>query len=78
MMTMLTSTELVITVLGGNARVASMLATTAKAVSNWRSTDRFPAHTYVPLQQRLKKAGFSAPDALWPQTRRKTKRRSRR
>jgi hypothetical protein len=72
---MLPSTRIVIDVLGGGQKVATMLGTTAKVVSGWRTTDRFPAATYVTLQGRLKKMGLSAPDSLWPMKGAKPKRR---
>jgi len=59
-----TATE-IIDLLGGNAAVAKLTATTAKAVSNWRSYDRFPANTYLLLKSELVRLGHSAPDHLW-------------
>jgi len=77
-MTMMTSTHTVIDVLGGNRKVAGLLHTSGKAVSNWRARDTFPAATYVTLQAHLKKMGLSAPDSLWPMKGAKPKRRTRR
>lgn len=65
-MSNLTSVPLVIDVLGGNQAVAQLNETTGKVVSHWRSTGKFPAHSYVAIHKRLKKMGFTAPDKLWP------------
>lgn len=64
----LKTTEEVIDKLGGNIAVASLLRTNAKAVSNWRSFNRFPTHTYRAIKDALKARRCSAPDSLWPMT----------
>jgi hypothetical protein len=64
-MTNLQSTSEVVDELGGTAEVARLTSTTYKAVSNWRSFDRFPANTYLIIQAELSKRGKSAPDSLW-------------
>jgi hypothetical protein len=56
----------IIDYLGGNAKVAAMLDTSAKAVGNWRYSGMFPADTYLALQKALKKNKAEAPDTLWP------------
>jgi len=77
-LTNLPSVPLVVSVLGGNQSVAKILKTTPSAVSNWCAGRKFPAHSYVSLQQRLRDMGMSAPDTLWamkpkPKQRRKKK-----
>lgn len=64
----------IIDALGGNAAVAKLTSTTAKAVSNWRAYDRFPANTYLLLKSELVKLGHSAPDRLWSMRERKRER----
>lgn len=66
----------IIDALGGNAKVASLLQTTAKAVANWRYSGIFPANTYLALQAALKQHKAEAPDTLWamkPRPKRKRK-----
>jgi len=64
-MTNLPSVGLVITTLGGNSSVAELTHSNPKAVSNWKVSGKFPAATYVPIQERLTKMGLSAPSKLW-------------
>jgi len=59
-----TATE-IIDLLGGNPAVARLTSSTAKAVSNWRRFDRFPADTYLVIKAELMRNGHSAPDHLW-------------
>ena len=55
----------IIDALGGNAAVARLTSSTAKAVSNWRAFDRFPSNTFLLLKSELMRLGISAPDHLW-------------
>lgn len=64
-MTLMQSTTEIIDLLGGNAAVAKLTSTTAKAVSNWRGFNRFPSNTFLVLKAALTRAGHSAPDHLW-------------
>jgi hypothetical protein len=64
-------TATVIRALGGTAAVAKALETTPRAVWNWCSTGKFPAHTYVAIQRQLADIGASAPDHLWAMRREK-------
>lgn len=67
-MRVLRTTRTVLNELGGNIPVARMLRTDPKAVSNWRSFNRFPAHTYLAIKEALERKGCTAPDYLWPMT----------
>jgi hypothetical protein len=75
-MSNITSTTLLIDVLGGNKKVAAITGATPGAVSGWRKS-KFPAATYVVLKGKVQKMGLSAPDTLWsmrPKPKRKAKR----
>jgi hypothetical protein len=63
----LSTTDEVIDALGGNAECARRIGYAAKTVSAWRAwlRGRFPAETYVVLQDELRKAGKTAPATLW-------------
>ena len=63
-MSMITSTGVLIDVLGGNQKVAAITGSTDKAVSNWRKS-KLPAATYVVLQTKLRRMGLEARDELW-------------
>lgn len=67
-MRVLRTTRTVLDELGGNIPVARMLRTDPKAVSNWRSFNRFPAHTYLAIKEALARRDCTAPDFLWPMT----------
>jgi hypothetical protein len=75
-MSRLTSVNTVISVLGGNQRVAAITHSNRKVVTNWKAAQRFPAATYVALTVALKKMGLSADTELWAM--RGTKRRVKR
>jgi hypothetical protein len=51
--------------LGGISSVAEATGRKYKAVANWKSFNRFPANTYLALQNALKRRGVSASPALW-------------
>ena len=61
----LISTPHVIDTLGGNTKVAKLLRTSDKVVSNWKLNRKFPANSYLALKAVLAARGFDAPDALW-------------
>ncbi len=67
----LNSTGEVIDALGGTAALAKLLSVgpdeivKMQVVTNWRSMEQFPAHTYVAIKAALKAAGHEAPDSLW-------------
>lgn len=76
-MTNITSTSLLIDVLGGNQKVAAITHSNPGSVSGWRA-GKFPAATYVSLQKKIRKMGLTAPDTLWtmrtkPRRRRRAK-----
>ena len=76
-MSNLSSVGTVISALGGNQQVAAITHSNPKAVSNWKSGQRFPASTYVSLQAALNKMGLTANDSLWAMRGRKRKSRRR-
>lgn len=61
---MITSTRVLIDVLGGNQKVAQLTGSTASAVSNWRKT-KLPAATYVVLRGKIDSMGLQVRDELW-------------
>ena len=61
----LISTPHVIDTLGGNTKVARMLKTSDKVISNWKLTRKFPASSYLALKAILHARGLNAPDHLW-------------
>jgi len=63
-MSQISSTNVLIDVLGGNQKVAAITGATPGSVSGWRN-GKFPAATYVLMQKKLRKMGLSAPDTLW-------------
>jgi len=63
-MSNITSSSVLIDVLGGNQKVAAITGSKPSAVSGWRN-GRLPAATYVVLQKRIRKMGLNAPDKLW-------------
>ena len=64
-MTTIETTTEIIDKLGGNAAVARLTSTTAKAVSNWRGFNRFPSNTFLIIKSELMRLGAVAPDHLW-------------
>jgi len=72
-MSTITSTRILIDVLGGNQKVAALTGSTPSAVSNWRK-GKLPAATADVLRSRIKKMGLDVRDDLWamrPKPRRK-------
>ena len=63
-MSMITSTGVLIDVLGGNQKVAAITGSTPSAVSNWRKT-KLPAATYVVLRGKIERMGLQVRDDLW-------------
>jgi len=63
-MSNISSTSLLIDVLGGNQKVAAITGSTPQAVSNWRK-GKLPAATYLVLRKRITRMGLIAPDNLW-------------
>ena len=62
----LNTAEAVVDVLGGVMAVAEMTGTKRSGVYNWLATGRFPADTYLLIQDELKSRNLIAPDYLWP------------
>lgn len=61
----LSTTSDVLDALGGNAAVADLTGSKAKAVWNWRKFETFPSNTYVAMKQALLAKGKTAPASLW-------------
>jgi hypothetical protein len=64
----LTTTGDVIDALGGTTAVSKIMGVALAVVSNWRSMERFPAHTFLGLRDALRDAGFAVPEDLWRMT----------
>lgn len=64
-MTSIETTTEIIDALGGNLAVARLTSSTAKAVSNWRGSGKFPSNTFLIIKAELMRSGMSAPDHLW-------------
>jgi len=62
----ITNVEDVIDALGGNELVAELTSNTITAIYNWRANGKFPADTYLLIQDELKSRGRNAPNHLWP------------
>lgn len=75
-MRLLVSVPQILDVMGGQKGIAKYMRVSTAVVSNWKATGKFPAATYVALQQRLDKLGYTAPDKLW--TMRKPRRKAKR
>jgi hypothetical protein len=56
----------VIELLGDVEGLAELASTTTNAVYNWKSGGKFPADTYLLIQDALETLGKIAPDDLWP------------
>jgi|KBSMisStaDraftv2_1062788.scaffolds.fasta_scaffold171842_5 hypothetical protein len=65
-MTNIASVEDVIDALNGNVAVAEITSASLTAVYNWRAAGKFPADTYLLIQDELRARGRVAPDHLWP------------
>jgi hypothetical protein len=63
-MSTITSSSILIDVLGGNHKVAAITGSKASAVSNWRKT-KLPAATYVVLRNKIERMGLQVRDDLW-------------
>lgn len=63
-MSQISSTSILIDVLGGNKKVGELTGSDPGAVSGWRKRP-LPAATYVLIQKKLRKMGLTAPDHLW-------------
>jgi hypothetical protein len=61
----LQTVEAIIDALGGTAATARLTGRKANHVSNWRSTKRFPANTYLIMQQELRSVGKAARPEHW-------------
>ena len=61
----LNTTAEVIDALGGVASVASLTGRKYGAAFNWKGFVKFPADTFVVMQEALRGAGCSAPVSLW-------------
>ena len=59
------TTVAVVDALGGTHAVVRLFKTSSRVVYNWRRNGKFPANTYVVLQQELKRRKLQAPDTLW-------------
>jgi hypothetical protein len=64
-MTTLSDTSTIIDKLGGNIPVSQLTGIEPKAVSMWRKANKFPAKTFLALNEALLAAGFKAPASLW-------------
>jgi hypothetical protein len=66
-MARLDTTAEVIEALGGIPSLAELADASITGVYNWRANDRFPADTYLLIQNELWELhGQTAPDRLWP------------
>lgn len=65
MVTHLSSVSDVIAALGGNPEIAKLCEVGVTAVSNWRTSNQFPAHTFPIIHRELAARGFSADVGLW-------------
>jgi hypothetical protein len=56
----------VITVLGGMSNVAKITNCRYGSVWHWKYVNKFPGHSFLLINEALKKRGFDAPSpALW-------------
>jgi hypothetical protein len=65
-LTHINTADEVIELLGGIEDLAELASTSANAVYNWKSCGKFPADTYLLIQDALEALGKIAPDNLWP------------
>ena len=75
-MSQLPSVPQVINALGGPKGIAKYMRVSDAVVSHWKNNGKFPAATYVAIQQKLAILGCTAPNKLW--TMRKPSRRKAR
>lgn len=61
----LTTTAEVMEALGGIAPVAELTGRKYGAACNWKGFAKFPADTFVVLQDALRERGLTAPASLW-------------
>lgn len=61
----LTTASRVIDALSGTTAVARLTGRKPQHVTNWRSTGRLPAETFLILSRALAKHGYCAPASLW-------------
>ena len=64
-MTQLHTVREVIDALDGTPGIGQLTGANAKAISAWRSHDRFPWKTYPAITEALRKQGKSAAETLW-------------
>lgn len=61
----LTTTAEVIDALGGVSPVAALTGRKYGAAFNWKGFAKFPADTFLVLQDALRARGMTAPSSLW-------------
>ena len=61
----LETAEQVIEKLGGLNAVEALTAARYKSVSQWKTSGKFPARTFLVMTKALRDRGFKAPVALW-------------
>lgn len=61
----LSTTAEVIEALGGVGSVGALTGRTYGAAFNWKGFPKFPADTFVVMQDALRACGCSAPASLW-------------
>ena len=55
----------VMAALGGFQVVAELTGRSYHAAENWNRAEKFPANTFIVMQQALNKRGLKAPISLW-------------
>jgi DNA-binding transcriptional regulator YdaS (Cro superfamily) len=61
----ITTTKDAIDALGGTKAVCSLIGVKEQAVSMWRTSNQFPAHTFTAIQEALLATGRTADISLW-------------
>lgn len=69
----LSSTNDIISALGGTRSVCDLLGVKSGAVSVWRTQNLLPPHTYPTIQTELMKRGLTADLSVWRWDRRNKK-----